>query len=90
MSSGAKCEFTNDPTWIIDPVDGTMNFVHSFPYSCVSIGFWVNKSPEIGIIFNPMLDQMFTARKGQGAYLNGEKISVSGQKGNLLMIFNFI
>ena len=87
-AAGIKCEFTDAPTWIIDPVDGTMNFVHSFPYTCVSIGLWVNKTAEIGIVYNPILDQMFTARKGQGAYLNGEKLQVSGQKGKD-SIFNF-
>lgn len=78
VSSGAHCDLTDAPTWIIDPVDGTMNFVHSFPHSCISIALFVNKLPEIGIVYNPMLEQLFTARKGKGAYLNGEKITVSG------------
>lgn len=72
---------TTEPTWIIDPIDGTMNFVHSFPYTCISVGLWVNKQAEIGIVYNPVLDQMFTATKGQGAYLNGERIHTSGQTG---------
>ncbi|XP_030765538.1 inositol monophosphatase 1 [Sitophilus oryzae] len=80
VSSGAQCDFTDAPTWIIDPVDGTMNFVHSFPHSCISIALFINKLPVIGIIYNPMLDQLFTARKGKGAYLNGQKITVSGTK----------
>lgn len=42
-SEGAKCELTDSPTWIIDPVDGTMNFVHSFPHSCISIALLVNR-----------------------------------------------
>ena len=76
-SEGKKPELTEAPTWIIDPVDGTMNFVHSFPHSCVSIALLVNKVTEIGIIYNPMLNQKFTARRGQGAFLNGEPIRVS-------------
>lgn len=79
-AGGAPNKLTDAPTWIIDPVDGTMNFVHSFPHSCISIGLKVNKVTEIGIVFNPMLDQRFTARRGQGAYLNGRRIHVSGQK----------
>lgn len=71
---------TDDPTWIIDPVDGTMNFVHSFPHSCVSIALLINKSAEIGIVYNPILNQRFTARRGMGAFYNGTPIRVSGQK----------
>nr|AEE62247.1 unknown [Dendroctonus ponderosae] len=80
VSSGAQCELTDAPTWIIDPVDGTMNFVHSFPHSCISIALFVDKHPAIGIIYNPMMNQLFTAQKGKGAFLNGEKITVSGTK----------
>ncbi|CAH1170142.1 unnamed protein product [Phaedon cochleariae] len=77
--SGEKI-LTDDPTWIIDPIDGTMNFVHSFPHSCVSIALFVNKIPEIGVIYNPTLEQLFTARRGRGAFLNGRPIRVSGKK----------
>lgn len=79
-AGGAPNKLTDAPTWIIDPVDGTMNFVHSFPHSCISIGLKVNKVTEIGIVYNPMLGQRFSARRGQGAYLNGRRIHVSGQK----------
>lgn len=79
-SEGAKCELTDSPTWIIDPVDGTLNFVHSFPHSCISIALLVNKQAEIAIIYNPVLKQLFTARRGQGSFYNGERIHVSGQK----------
>ncbi|XP_043463170.1 inositol monophosphatase 1-like [Leptopilina heterotoma] len=72
-----KIELTVDPTWIIDPVDGTMNFVHKFPHVCISIALLIEKTTEIGIIYNPILDQMFTARKGRGAFLNGKTINVS-------------
>lgn len=79
VSAGVQCDLTDAPTWIIDPIDGTMNFVHSFPHSCISIALFINKLPEIGIIYNPVLDQLFTAKKGQGAFLNGERIHVSGK-----------
>lgn len=78
-STGKKNVFTNDPTWIIDPVDGTMNFVHSFPHSSISIALYVDKVGEIGIIYNPILNQKFTARRGKGAFYNGKRIAVSGQ-----------
>lgn len=79
VSSGGQCNLTNAPTWIIDPIDGTMNFVHTFPHSCVSIGLFIDSLPQIGIIYNPMIEQLFTAIKGKGAYLNGRRIHVSGE-----------
>lgn len=79
-SEGTKCELTDSPTWIIDPVDGTLNFVHSFPHSCISIALLVKKEAEIAIIYNPVLKQLFTARRGQGAFYNGDKMHVSDQK----------
>lgn len=81
VSGGAKCVLGDEPTWIIDPVDGTMNFVHSFPLIAISIGLLIEKKPVIGVICNPILKLTYTARAGQGAYLNGEKIRVSGQTG---------
>ncbi|XP_018025256.1 inositol monophosphatase 2 isoform X2 [Hyalella azteca] len=79
-AAGIKCELTNDPTWIIDPVDGTLNFVHSFPYTCISIALWVDKKPCLGVVYNPVLQQLYTARKNAGAFLNGERIRVSGKE----------
>ncbi|XP_078040053.1 uncharacterized protein LOC144471651 isoform X2 [Augochlora pura] len=70
-------ELTNDPTWIIDPIDGTTNFIHGFPHTCVVIGLAVKKEMVIGIVYNPVLEQLFTARKGRGAFLNGKPIKVS-------------
>lgn len=79
VAGGSQCKLTNAPTWVIDPIDGTMNFVHSFPHSCISIALFVDAIPVIGIIYNPILEQLFTARKGQGAYYNGKRIKVSGE-----------
>lgn len=78
--TGEKCELTNDPTWIIDPVDGTTNFVHSIPEVSFSLGVTVNKTPVIGIVYVPMKEELFTARLGQGAFLNGRKLSVNDTK----------
>lgn len=77
--SEQKAEWTNEPTWIIDPIDGTTNFVHTFPYSCVSIGFTVNKQPYIGVVYNPHFDHLYKAIKGVGAKLvkDGGKQEIS-------------
>lgn len=60
---------TTAPTFIVDPIDGTTNFVHAFPAFCISLGFVVNKIPSVGVIYNPYLDELYTAIKGQGAFL---------------------
>lgn len=74
--TSSKVGLTSDPTWIIDPIDGTMNFVHTFPFVCVSIGLTINKIPVLGIVFSPFLNKLYTARKGFGAYCNGRPIKV--------------
>jgi len=78
VASGALSEDVTDaPTWIVDPIDGTTNFVHRFPFSCVSIGLAINQKVVVGVVYNPMMNEMFTAIKGHGAKLNGEPIHVS-------------
>ncbi|KAJ7537306.1 hypothetical protein O6H91_11G000300 [Diphasiastrum complanatum] len=72
-------ELTDAPTWIVDPLDGTTNFVHRYPFVCVSIGLTVGKLPMVGVVYNPILNELFTTIKGRGAYLNGERITVSQQ-----------
>ena len=64
-SSGVKPDFTDAPTWIIDPVDGTMNFVHGYPNVCVSIGLTIDKVPVVGVVYVPVPNMLFTARKGK-------------------------
>jgi myo-inositol-1(or 4)-monophosphatase len=56
-----------------------MNFVHNFPHSCISIALYVNKITQIGIVYNPVMKQKFTARLGQGAFYNGKQTFCSGQ-----------
>jgi myo-inositol-1(or 4)-monophosphatase len=63
--------------WIVDPIDGTTNFVHGFPYFCVSIALARRGTVELGLIYDPMRDECFTAVRGEGARLNGEPIRVS-------------
>ncbi|KAF9610248.1 hypothetical protein IFM89_021572 [Coptis chinensis] len=72
-------ELTDHPTWIVDPLDGTTNFVHGFPFVCVSIGLTIGKVPTVGVIYNPILDELFTGIRGKGAFLNGNPIKVSTQ-----------
>lgn len=66
----------DDPCFIIDPIDGTTNFVHRLEHCCVSIGLSVGGQVVVGVVFNPILNELFTAIKGQGAKLNGEAIHV--------------
>ncbi|GAO48102.1 hypothetical protein G7K_2289-t1 [Saitoella complicata NRRL Y-17804] len=61
---------TGEPTWIVDPLDGTVNHVHQFPLTCISIGFALDGIPVMGVIYAPMLDQLFSGAKGCGAYMN--------------------
>jgi len=77
-ATGVMPALTDEPTWMIDPVDGTTNFVHSFPFVCVSIGLCIGKRPVLGVVYNPILDELFKAREGRGATLNGVHIAVSG------------
>lgn len=65
----------------VDPLDGTTNFVHGYPFSCVSIGLAIKRTPVVGVVFNPVLGELFTAAAGCGAYLNGKRIQVSDTTG---------
>lgn len=63
--------------WVIDPVDGTTNYAHGYPWFCSSIGLELEGELVAGVIYNPVYDELFTATKGGGAYLNGSRLSVS-------------
>ncbi|KAI9736257.1 MAG: hypothetical protein M1834_001143 [Cirrosporium novae-zelandiae] len=60
-------KLTSAPTFICDPIDGTVNFVHSFPNVCISLGFTVNYTPVVGVIFNPFQSLLYSAISGSGA-----------------------
>ncbi|XP_018596508.1 inositol monophosphatase 2 isoform X2 [Scleropages formosus] len=79
-AAGEPCVLTDSPTWIIDPIDGTCNFVHSFPMVAVSIGFAVKKELEFGVIYHCFEETLYTARKGHGAFCNGLRLQVSKEK----------
>jgi len=72
---------TSRHTWIIDPLDGTTNFLHGIPYYCVSIALRIDDALSVGVIYDPTSDRLFTARRGHGAFLDGEAIRVSGRAG---------
>eukprot|EP00920_Eleutheroschizon_duboscqi_P020505 GHVT01048578.1.p1 GENE.GHVT01048578.1~~GHVT01048578.1.p1 ORF type:complete len:331 (-),score=86.19 GHVT01048578.1:1860-2852(-) len=76
-SSPADESLTDAPTWIIDPIDGTTNFVHAFPFTCVSIAFARRKQVVVGVVFNPVLDELYSAELGGGSYLNGRRLRTS-------------
>lgn len=61
---------TNAPTFVVDPIDGTVNFVHEFPQVCISLGFAIDRTPVVGVVFNPFTQSLYTAIRGQGAFLN--------------------
>lgn len=63
--------------WILDPIDGTTNLIHDYKMSAVSLAMVDNGVPVMGIVYNPFTEELFSAVKGEGAYLNGEKISVT-------------
>jgi myo-inositol-1(or 4)-monophosphatase len=62
----------SDYTWVVDPIDGTSNFARGIPYFCVSIAFVLNGEAAIGVIYQPMSDELYAAARGMGATLNGE------------------
>ena len=74
-SDNANIEFNN--SIIIDPIDGTTNFVNGVPHTAISVGVYKNKKPYLAVVYNPILDELYTAKIGKGAYLNGKKLKVS-------------
>lgn len=66
--------------WIIDPLDGTTNYAHGFPWFCVSIALEIDGEIRIGVISHPMMDELFTSVKGEGAFLNGRRLQVSNRE----------
>jgi len=69
----------SDRRWIIDPLDGTTNYAHRFPFWCVSVAFEHKGAVQTGAVYHPALRELFTARRGHGAHLNGSRIKVSHQ-----------
>ena len=70
----------NQNRWIIDPIDGTMNFLNGIPQFAISVGYEEQSEIKCGVIFNPITNEMFFAEKGNGAFLNNTRIRVSNKK----------
>ncbi|MFP4083759.1 MAG: inositol monophosphatase family protein [Desulfonatronovibrio sp.] len=75
--SASDTALAQGPTWIIDPLDGTTNFAHKIPFVAVSVGLWTGSDVDLGLVYLPILDEMFWAAKGKGAYCNEQAINVS-------------
>ncbi len=65
------------PLWLVDPLDGTNNFAHRFPHFCISLGLMVNGELQVGVVYDPLRDELFTAQRGAGAALNGHPVHVT-------------
>lgn len=74
--SGAS-DSASDYKWVIDPLDGTTNFLHGLPIFCVTIGIEFKGEIVAGVVYDPNLDELFTAEKGSGAFLNGKRLNVT-------------
>lgn len=74
---GSSSKGESDYYFLIDPLDGTTNFSHKYPFFAVSIGLMHKKTPILGVVYNPISGELFYATKGGGAYLNGDRIHVS-------------
>jgi len=68
-----------DYEWLVDPIDGTTNFAHAFPYFCVSVALARHGRPLAGVVYDPLRDELFAAEAGQGAVVNGRRLQVSSQ-----------
>ncbi len=74
-----ELEGNADHLWIIDPLDGTKNFMHGYPHFCVSIAYQERGKLQVGVIYDPLRDELFTASRGNGAHVNNKRIRVSQQ-----------
>lgn len=80
LGAASPVETSGRCRWIIDPLDGTVNFAHEVPIFAVSIAFEQEGSVRYGIVYDPMKEEIFEAQRGQGAWLNGRRIKVSNTK----------
>jgi myo-inositol-1(or 4)-monophosphatase len=67
-------------TWIVDPLDGTTNFLHGIPHFCISIGLRRDETIVAGVIYNPISDELFVAERGKGAFLNDKRLRVAARR----------
>ena len=76
---GHEADISAEHLWIIDPLDGTTNFAHKIPHFAVSIAYFHNGRPEVGVIWNPIRDDLYIAARGQGATHNGQSVQVGSE-----------
>ena len=74
----------DEPTWIIDPIDGTTNFAHGLPETCVSIGYCQHGKPVVGVVYAPLTDELYVGIDGLGAFRNGQRISCQDNQNTTL------
>jgi myo-inositol-1(or 4)-monophosphatase len=74
---GVTGNIKEEARWVVDPIDGTVNFAHGIPHSCVSIALQENGQSVVGVVYDPFVNELFTAVRGQRAKLNGRPIAVS-------------
>lgn len=70
----------HDLIWIIDPIDGTTNFIQGLPICCISIALWDEQGPLVAVVYNPILNYLFNAKRGKGAFLNNKRIHIPKYK----------
>jgi myo-inositol-1(or 4)-monophosphatase len=76
-SGGSSSSGVPEHRWVVDPLDGTTNFAHAYPFYAVSIALEVRGERALGVVYDPLRDECFSAQRGAGAWLNGARISVS-------------
>ncbi len=77
MEEGGEEKGRSPYFFCIDPLDGTVNYAHGYPMFCISIALMENRKPIVGVVYDPLRDELFHAVRGNGAYMNGRRISVS-------------
>ncbi|OGO05835.1 MAG: hypothetical protein A2Y73_01675 [Chloroflexi bacterium RBG_13_56_8] len=79
-SNSAYRDYGDRPTWYVDPLDGTTNFARGLPMFCISVAMAIGDKVQCGVVYDPLLDQLFSAERGKGTYLNGQRLHVSSQR----------
>ena len=75
-----RVESNSEYRWIVDPLDGTANYIHGFPFSSVSVALMRGAELIVGVVYDPLREELFHAEKGRGAFLNGEAVTVSSNQ----------
>ncbi len=79
QTDGNTCRIEDGYTFVIDPIDGTTNYLYGYDHSCVSVGISLNKTIVAGFVYNPFRDEMYSSVKGQGSFLNQRKLKIGNR-----------